>query len=1785
MSENGGVDLVHSDDQLVLDRSIRLFTFLRALTELRIKVVRTLDSYEKVLWLSDIPRERGCFCAAWNATDGEEKSNVWLEIIKPNLKAAPQPPEILEAWLDAKEVADSSIEFPSLKERIILSTHDSTNEDEDIEPKTIFQELEDVPEVKTIWERYVERQWWPWAEEDRKIQLIQKVYTDLFSIYQKQQRLGESYEIVLGLGYLTWRTAKGHEIRRHIITAQVNLAFDASRGVITLGPSADGAKPMLEQDMLDPEECPDATEQNAIEKQISEMADSLWDGVQLQAILKGWTYAVSPRARFVDNLMPQSEVYLDPTVHMAPAVILRKRTERSLIRIIKEIIDQLRDSQIVPLGIKRLVTIIDDHLGDASSGDIMGSSDKKLSISSEEIYFPLPANDEQREIAQKLAGRQGVLVQGPPGTGKSHTIANLVCHLLATGHRVLVTSHTPRALKVLRDKFPKEISDLCVMLLGNDHTALQSLEDSVRGITDRYNTWNPSNNQLRINKIEAQLDEARKEEARILQDLRAIRENETYQHHLSFGNYRGTAQHIAQRIRAEEKKHSWFTGMPSDGHESPLTNAEAIELIILLREIDSSQQRELEQDFIDPDSLITPSEFSVQVKSEANAQVRYEETDDHQAYPGYKVLLSIKCELRDKLLADLNELDKEYDAFAHHLQPWAKEAATQVLAGQYRTWTKLHDVTGKNLETIEGLVREVSECQISGLGEKELSIVKSHAKALLKHLESGGGLGFGPFRAKEVKDGIYLVREVFVDGTPCNRLEPIQTLLKWITIVEHLKALERNWEKYAIPPSGPFISQVAEYQDLLEVLERALQLRDKVKSLKELTLKIQGLTEPMWHDQKSLAALKEAIKAVAIEEEFQEARKPLDYFENYLHQRIIDADPHPLIKQLFEIVKARDEQRYEKTYKELCSLQKSREQLNRRNDRLNRLRDVNLKLANELEESFTNSIWDERFADFEGAWNWARANSWLKKISDPRAQEQLIYSLERCRRTILELLKFLAEARAWGYCFSRLTEHERQHLVAWMKAMRRIGKGTGKYADMHRRAARESMEECRSAIPAWIMPIYRVAESIRPGLDVFDVVIVDEASQSGPEAIFLLYIAKKIVVVGDDKQISPESVGIRRQDVELLRQRYIPDIPHSDDLNVDNSFFDQAEIRYGGRIRLREHFRCMPEIIQFSNNLCYRSEPLIPLKQYGSDRLAPVIATRHVQDGYLKGERSNIINPPEAQAIVDQIKKCCEDPTYNGKTMGVISLLGSYQAQYIEVLILKQLGPEEMERRQLICGDAYAFQGDERDIMFLSMVSAVSENRRIGTLTRDKDVRRFNVAVSRARDQMYLFHSVTLNDLNPACLRYRLLEYCQNPKVEALVLEGINIDKLRIDVKVADRNSSAPPLPFDSWFEVDVFLEIVDRGYRVIPQLETAGYYIDLMIEGMRGRLAVECDGDKWHGADRYEEDMARQRMLERCGLTFWRIRGSAYYRDPESALEGLWIKLNQLKIYPSGKDFDEHAPFSPSADVSAFTPHTFEGIPEIMKPESHQLSFYHGDEIIEGKSDIGSADLSSLSDVELDAEFGDEKYAPSENLSRLTEPDRHIGSDRSTPHVQNLDRGDGDFNCEEMIIPYKAWDKRPLPNPRKASVEEVMSGLIEIIDAEGPILSNRLYRLYIEACGEKRIDIMINVAFTRAVDRAIKRGLAEQNLEYTGDNNDKKQVFLIPNTPKVLLRTRGDRMFSEIPSAEIAKLMNCLLAEKNSISGDELIRAVLKHYEMKQVSPSTKDVLRSIKDHCIEIF
>src|SRR5262249_26371638 len=162
---------------------------------------------------------------------------------------------------------------------------------------------------------------------------------------------------------------------------------------------------------------------------------------------------------------------------------------------------------------------------------------------------------------------------------------------------------------------------------------------------------------------------------------------------------------------------------------------------------------------------------------------------------------------------------------------------------------------------------------------------------------------------------------------------------------------------------------------------------------------------------------------------------------------------------------------------------------------------------------------------------------------------------------------------------------------------------------------------------------------------------------------------------------------------------------------------------------------------------------------------------------------------------------------------------------------------------------------DERDIMFLSLVAAPDKDGgKLRSLSDRTFIQRYNVAASRAKDQEWLFHSVTLSDLRAEDLRHRLLSHFVTPTAKDIADELVNVPE---DVLVD---------PFESLYEQRVYRAMRSRGYRVTPQVRIHDYRIDLVVTGRDRKLAVECDGDAWHGAEEYAHDMGRQRDLERCG-------------------------------------------------------------------------------------------------------------------------------------------------------------------------------------------------------------------------------------------------------------------------------------------------------------------------------
>jgi very-short-patch-repair endonuclease/transcription elongation GreA/GreB family factor len=525
--------------------------------------------------------------------------------------------------------------------------------------------------------------------------------------------------------------------------------------------------------------------------------------------------------------------------------------------------------------------------------------------------------------------------------------------------------------------------------------------------------------------------------------------------------------------------------------------------------------------------------------------------------------------------------------------------------------------------------------------------------------------------------------------------------------------------------------------------------------------------------------------------------------------------------------------------------------------------------------------------DWRQAWDWAAAQRYLTDLDRRHHVTALAAERAKLDAAVSKGFEQVVRERTFYALANSMTGPVRAALMMFATALRRIGKGTGKGALRHRRDARKAMAACYDGVPCWIMPSWRVAEQLPGELGTFDLVIMDEASQSDIKEVTALLRGRKILVVGDDKQVSPTAAFIDNAKIDRLERTFLTNQPFKTLLLPGASLYDLAKVMFPDKfVMLREHFRCVEPIIQFSTQ--FYTEALVPLRiPTAHERIDPPLVDIYVPDGRRSGDK---INRREAEVIVAEVLRIIESPSLSRigegdrwRSIGVISLIGSKQAALINRMLLEALGEEAVLRHHIACGDSATFQGNERDIVFLSMVADPASKQAQTALHFEQ---RFNVAMSRARDRLYLVRSVREEELKPDDLKAKVLRHFRDP------------------MKGSKRPDGDMASLCDSDFERAVLRRLLERGYRVVPQVGAMGYKIDIVVEGAGDRrLAIECDGDQYHGPERWADDMARQRVLERVGWRFWRCWASSFTIDPDGCMADLFSTLDRNGIQPMTED------------------------------------------------------------------------------------------------------------------------------------------------------------------------------------------------------------------------------------------------------------------------------------------
>ncbi|MHA1719456.1 MAG: AAA domain-containing protein, partial [Promethearchaeota archaeon] len=1497
-----------------------IFEYLQAVKNLTYPPIRNVKQYQQLWCQLDWPEDGGI-----RLFDDCFNPEAWLEVDKVIVPQHPRCPKELEAWIDADITnPNNNLKF---KEEISLLNNDEKNElisivddiqeleesqknknyseidgnFDDINNLIIklekrWQYLESRDHIKfndddnrvECWENYID-EWNKWRKEALPKYKIQEFYGELFALYQKLQREGDLFEIIYGHGLITW-SINSQNICHPLLATRLELVFDYKHSRFYLIPTDNGTE--FELNFLWDIDLPNIPQLNQVKDQYDESEQIPYKNNLIKPFFKNIVNIIDPKGqvKYDTQTHIQNIVYETfPVIFDAPLLILRKRATNLWQNELQKIKEFLKDDNFkIPLPLESLSS--DQAIEEKNVEQI-----EKWKTVSEKILFPLASNSEQREIIRKLSKNCGVAVQGPPGTGKSHTIVNIISHLLAHGKRILVTAETSRALKVLGEMINKqvrEISPLCISLLDRTEADRNELERSITGIHEGIANKNPDVLQKNINDIEKKIEKIEDEYFKI---KAKIKENINLES--SKINDKYNISYIAQKLAKEEEKYGWLPdNIPFDSNYIPKDN-EIKKYFELINDISKSDIEQIEKNR--PSLSKIPSTKEIHLIFNRCQELLNSQKNRAEILSEWDFTEIQYDNLKDSIL----QIDKALNAFKIIEKDWQNNLLKIVINNQdeLNEWAEFFSTVFKELAEIRKNEKYLARYNIEYTHKINIREYANNLEIILHEFEIHGKVGaIFALTQKKLIDKITNNFKINDEKPELKSNKDCKLIKLYLKNTNLKNEFKNKWNNTIQIIDGPKLNSndIKEFTKLDNIFLQAKNIlgwRSKyISPIISLLHKIKH-SDMKWTDQNFLLNLKKAIEFYLIETELNENLNKLNDIRKYIHDNSRMGNCHSIWDKIEESISEFNIEKYIECQSELSYLDSIQE----KHDLLNKLQDIISKYApnwiKKIKEEKSNGCEAKFPEDWKKAWEWSILNDWYYKHIKFNEIDDSYNRLKEIKIQKSKLTQQLIAEKAWLNLINNITPEERGALYPFLKAVQRITKsGRGKYDPIVRSEARNAMKKCAPAVPVWIMPIRKVLETLSPDSKKFDVVIIDESSQCDLFSLSVLFRGERVLIVGDDKQVSPQKPGVNIQQAYVnLKEKFLSEIPNVNlaTWGPDVSLFDKAQeifLKINSTVMLKEHFRCVPEIIQWSNDRFYNGkiEPLRYPKE--SERLKPPLKPVFIAEGRWKEETRSIINKAEAKAIVSKIKELMNDSRYNNKSMGVISLQGGMdQAFEIERLLRQEIGETEMQKRNLICGDSKHFQGDERDVMFLSMVAA--PNERFQALTKKDAKQRFNVAVTRARDQIWLFHSVQFNDLSTSDLRYSLLEYFYNPKRVQIEMEKAEVIFKRYD---------------SSKFHQEVYKTIVAKGYRAIPEFKVGNhpYRIDIVIEGINNRLAVECDGDAFHGLEQWEYDFNRQVELERAGFNFWRIRASKYYRNEEKALKSLWYLLDEMGIHPFEK-------------------------------------------------------------------------------------------------------------------------------------------------------------------------------------------------------------------------------------------------------------------------------------------
>ena len=539
----------HMAGDVIKGRVRQLYQFLKEANQVQIRPVRRLENQLKVMRLSDLPEHPDVqLVRPVRETETQEVPDTLLRVKRPLLTRCPEPPASLVGWIqsgwDNPKNSASSVES--------LNRTDQHG-------NTVTERFFAVGARVSAFAEWKDRRD-DWATPECVAREAMGVFEFLYSLHSTLEKDGEGVELMVADGRLLWRADSEREgsvvIDHPILLKRVELRFDPKSPEFTVH-ETDREPEIYGGLFLDLK----GVVHGSIRSRKDELEDSSYHPLgqeDTEAFLTAFIQSVSPLAGHFLKSPPLDEATKEPRLYRDMVLLLRKRNQ-GLVNAVDWIIDDLEEQVAFPPALAQITGTIPEWetvaLGeDGQTENVPG--EVGTAIDEDEILLAKEANAEQFQIIKRLQKSGSVIVQGPPGTGKTHTIGNLIGHLLAQGKSILVTAQTAKALRVVRDKVPQILQPLVVSVLGSDQDARQQLESAIGSISERLTSETAATLLTKASQFEVQRRELTSKLRHLKSRLREALENEYREIHVGARTF--TPSDAARYVRANQTGNDWI---------------------------------------------------------------------------------------------------------------------------------------------------------------------------------------------------------------------------------------------------------------------------------------------------------------------------------------------------------------------------------------------------------------------------------------------------------------------------------------------------------------------------------------------------------------------------------------------------------------------------------------------------------------------------------------------------------------------------------------------------------------------------------------------------------------------------------------------------------------------------------------------------------------------------------------------------------------------------------------------------------------------------------------------------------------------------------------------------------------------------------------------------------------------------------------------------------------------------------------------------------------------------